>query len=144
MTPYELFDVALAVGNRVDVQWGLFITVHLAVLGGIIYMDRPLRLPAKVGAMAIYGGFAALNFRALRLQMNLLERTYQEIALLGSQECCMDNLLIKFVVEDIASGRFSLADKLVAGGHLLMAALVAISVLFDRPLGAIRQELSNS
>ena len=93
--------------------------------------------------MAIYGGFAALNFRAIRLQMNLLEHAYQEIALLGSVECCADNLLIRFVSEDVASGRFSLADNLVVGSHLLMAALVCTSIIFDQSLIAAKRRINN-
>jgi hypothetical protein len=38
MTAYELFDIALGISNRIDVQWGLFITIHLAIFGGIIYV----------------------------------------------------------------------------------------------------------
>lgn len=102
-------------------------------------MDRPLRLPEKVGAMAIYGGFATLNFRAIRLQMNILERTYLEIAKLETEACCSDSLLIEFVSEDIASGRFSLAENVVVGGHLLMATLVGVTIIFDQSLSAARR-----
>lgn len=140
MSLYELFDVALSVGNRIDVQWGLFITVHLAIFGGIIYVDRPLRLPEKVGAMAIYAAFAALNFRAMRLQMNLMQHAYQEIALLMTEECCMDNLLVQFVAADVASGRFVLAASIVVGGHSLMAVLVAVSIIFDKTLRATARD----
>ncbi len=42
MTPYELLDLALSLSNRIDTHWALFISVHLALIGGIIYVDRPL------------------------------------------------------------------------------------------------------
>lgn len=136
MTAYELFDVALSVGNRVDVQWGLFITVHLAIFGGIIYVDRPLRLPEKVGAMAIYAAFAVLNFRVMRVQMDLLQRAYREIADRVADDCCVGNRLVEYVAADVASGRFSLTDAVLVGGHLLMAVLVTVSIVFDKTFGA--------
>jgi hypothetical protein len=37
MTPYELLDLALSLSNRIDTHWTLFISVHLALIGGIIY-----------------------------------------------------------------------------------------------------------
>ncbi|MDJ0748191.1 MAG: hypothetical protein QNJ11_01845 [Woeseiaceae bacterium] len=140
MTLYELFDVALSVGNRIDVQWGLFVTVHLAIFGGIIYVDRPLRLPEKVGAMAIYAAFAALNFRVMRLQMDLMQHAYQEIALFITEECCADNLLVEFVATDVESERFALADSIVVGGHSIMALLVAVSIVFDKTLRATARD----
>ncbi len=32
MSPAELVELALDIGNRIDVQWGLFVTVHMALL----------------------------------------------------------------------------------------------------------------
>ncbi len=36
-----LVELALDIGNRVDVQWELFVTVHFALLGAIVYLDQP-------------------------------------------------------------------------------------------------------
>ena len=136
MTPYELFDIGLSVGNRVDVQWGLFITVHLALLGGVIYVDRPLRLPEKAGAMVIYTSFAFLNYRVLRVQMDLLQTTFRQIAALKGDECCLESLLVEYVAADVASGRFALAVETLIGGHILMAVVVTTAIIFDKAVGA--------
>ena len=59
MSPHELFDLSISIGNRLDIQWGLFITVHMAIFGGIIYVDRPLTRLEKVGALFIYTGMGS-------------------------------------------------------------------------------------
>jgi len=61
MSAYESLDLYFSIANRIDLQWGLFITVHLALFGGIIYVDRPLRTLEKVGAILLYTGFATVN-----------------------------------------------------------------------------------
>ena len=135
MTPYELFGIALAVGNRIDVQWGLFITVHLALFGGIIYVDHPLRLPEKIGAIAIYMAFAVLDYRVMRLQFGLLENAFRDIAALEGDACCVGNRLVDYVAADVASGRLGIASKIIVVGHVVMAMLVVLCIVFDRAFG---------
>ena len=136
MTVYELLDIALAVGNRIDMQWGLFITVHLAVFGGIIYVDRPLRLPEKVGALFVYFGFAALNYRVMSVQLGLFKSSYTEIADLAAGGCCDSNQLIEYIAADVATGRLELTDLVVVGGHSMMAFIVTIAIIFDKTIGS--------
>lgn len=136
MTPYELFDIAIAVGNRIDVQWGLFITVHLALLGGIIYVDHPLRLAEKIGAISIYMAFAVLDYRVMRLQFGLLENAFRDIAALRGDACCFGSRLVDFVAADVASGRLGVASKIIVIGHVVMAILVVLCIVFDRALGS--------
>ena len=47
MTLYQLLDLSLSLSNRIDTHWALFISVHLALVGGIIYVDRPLLAKKK-------------------------------------------------------------------------------------------------
>ena len=58
----QLMEIAVSLSNRLDTHWTLFITVHLALIGGIIYVDRPLKRPEKWAAILVYTGFAAINF----------------------------------------------------------------------------------
>lgn len=135
MKPYELLDIALTVGNRIDVQWGLFITVHLALFGGIIYVDRPLRLPEKIGAITIYLAFAVLDYRVMHLQFELLESAFRDIAALAGDACCVGSRLIEYVAADVASGRLGVASTIIVVGHVAMAALVLLCIVFDRAIG---------
>lgn len=61
MEMYQLLDIAVSLSNRLDTHWTLFISVHLALIGGIIYVDRPLQKPEKIAALLVYTGFAVIN-----------------------------------------------------------------------------------
>ena len=97
MTPYELFDLMISIANRADIQWGLFITIHLAIFGGIIYVDRPLTRSEKVGALIIYTGFAVINYLVTKNLVEFHHSASQDIARYATDACCRDNLLVKQV-----------------------------------------------
>lgn len=134
MTPYELFDLAISTANRADVQWGLFITVHMALFGGIIYVDRPLKRLEKFAVLMIYFGFAVINYLVLRTQLEFLHLTNQEIARFATDPCCTDNLMILSVVERLDGPTYVVGMNVVLISHLAMALLVLLSVLFDKRL----------
>jgi len=134
MTVYELLDIALAIGNRIDMQWGLLITVHMAIYGGIVYIDRPLRIAEKIGGVTIYTLFMILNYRIMRLQMDFLQNSFGEISKLSSHDCCKENQLVGYIIADVASGRFLLSDLILAGGHVLLSVLVVVSIVFNHSI----------
>lgn len=136
MSPYELLDVAIAAGTRIDVQWGLFVSVHLAVLGGIAYAERPLRALEKVGAMAIYLAFAVVSFRATRFHMGLLQNAYKDVADVAASSRTTDLHIVQFLAEDMLTGRFQFANHFAAIAHIAMATLVIFALIFDVELTA--------
>ncbi len=140
MSPYELLDVAIAAGTRIDVQWGLFVTVHLAVLGGIAYVERPLRLPEKAGAMAIYLAFVIVSYRATRFHMNLLQSAYRDVAEVANSNQLTDLHTVQFITQDLLSGRFEFANYFTAIAHITMAALVMLALIYDVELTARLKE----
>ena len=79
MTLYELLNLMQNTGFRVDAQWGFFLTVHMALFGGIIYVDRPLKKTEKIVAIVLYSGFALVNYFMLANQIELIHRIYLEI-----------------------------------------------------------------
>lgn len=131
MNAYELIDLAISIGNRIDVQIGIFITVHLAIFGGIIYVDRPLRFVEKVASIIIYSVFAALNYRLMGKQLMMQESTYGEIAKLFQQPCCQDNLVLQTMAGDFTDGLFQIRFGFLIVSHLLMLVLVILSILMD-------------
>lgn len=66
MTVYEIVDLFLSVSTKQDALWAIFFSVHMAIFGGIIYVDRPLRRPEKAFAIVAYCVFALMNFVAVR------------------------------------------------------------------------------
>ena len=71
MSLFELIELSQNIGFRIDAQWEFFLTVHMALFGGIIYVDRPLRKTEKLVAVALYSGFAVVNFLMLPNQLDL-------------------------------------------------------------------------
>ena len=131
MTLYELFDLATSTANRGDVQWGLFITIHMALFGGIIYVDRPLKYVEKTAVLVIYFGFAIINYIMTKYQLEFVHLTNREIAKFATDPCCMDNLLVEMVVERLAGPQFRIGMCILAVSHVAMAILVVLAVVFD-------------
>ena len=137
MTPYELFDLMISIANRVDIQWGLFITVHMAIFGGIIYVDRPLTFSEKVGALFIYTGFAVINYLVTSNLFEFFHSANQDIARYATDACCRDNLLIKQVVARVEGPGYRISQNVLLLSHLAMAVLVYLSVIFDKKVLAL-------
>ena len=132
MTPYELIDIAQSVGARIDVQWGFFLTIHLALLGGIIYVDRPLSATEKTFAVALYSIFAVMNYRVLRFQQSLLDMAFQDIAALKDDVCCTNRQLIDFYVNEVNSGFENRISTVAISLHVIAFVVVVLSILTDR------------
>ncbi len=144
MTPYELFDVMVSIANRLDIQWGLFITVHMAIFGGIIYVDRPLTRSEKVGALIIYTGFAVINYLITRNLMEFFHAANQDIARYATDACCRDNLLVKQVVARLEGPGYRISQNVLLLSHLAMAVLVTLSVIFDKKVAGLAGTASSA
>ena len=131
MTPYELLDLALSLNNRIDTHWTLFITVHLALIGGIIYVDRPLLRNEKVAAMLIYTGFSTINFLMMMSQANFLGTIHQQLFEMKDLACCQNSPELDYVIRLHEHDSTSKAIASVAIAHLAMYLILALSVLYD-------------
>jgi hypothetical protein len=137
MTPFELFNLCLSIANRLDIQWSLFITVHMAILGGVIYVDRALTLSEKVGVLVIYTGFAVINYLITRDLIELFQSANLDIAQYATDACCRDNHLIKQVVARIEGSGYMITRYVLLLSHLVMAVLVTMAVIFDKKVAAL-------
>lgn len=134
MTLYELLDLNISTGTRIDMQLSIFITVHLAIFGGIIYVDRPLRHNEKIASLIIYSIFAFLNYQIMQYQLNLSESLLSEIARLSSDPCCADNATVKYLTSRYNSGIHNMREFLLVTGHIVFYIIVMLSILFDKAL----------
>lgn len=133
MTEYELVSVAVATGERLDSQWAIFISVHLALLGAIVYVDRPLRRLEKIGASLIYAAFAVFNYRLIISLRDLLERCALELS--EANPDLTDNVTEYF--SDLShSGHFAQAESTITALHIIAFAIVIAAVVFDGALKA--------
>jgi hypothetical protein len=134
MTAYQLIDITVSIANRIDVQWAMFVTVHLALFGGIIYVDRPLRLVEKFATGMIYSGFAALNYAIISRQVLLLEQVYTEITKLSHDACCADNAIIVHMAQEQVLGRFTHTMFFLVAIHALLMVMVLFAIIYDQSL----------
>lgn len=132
MSLYELLDLAFSISARLDTHWSLFITVHLALIGGIIYVDRPLTKNEKIGAILIYTGFAIVNYFVMNNQVSLMASLYAQIASLKNDVCCTDSQVLNHVIslaENQYSGKMRIFVLLT---HVAMFLVVLLSILYDK------------
>jgi len=134
MTPYELLDLALSLSNRIDTHWTLFISVHLALIGGIIYVDRPLFKKEKVAALLIYSGFAFINYMMMRNQALFLDSIYQQLFVMRNEACCINNKVIDYIV---GLNEYDNSHKLMSSiliTHIIMYIILTLSIFYDKAL----------
>lgn len=131
MSPFEIINIAQSTGERLDAQWAMFITVHLALLGAIIYIDRPLRRLEKLGFVAIYGAFAIFNYRVTLRHRDLLERCAEQLSQIGQGKA---DLVMGYFSDLDESGHFAQAELTITGLHLFAMVVVLLAVVFDRAL----------
>lgn len=144
MTPCELFHLSNSIGNRLDIQLGLFITVHLAIFGGIIYVDRPLRRSKKAGALSIYAGFALIKYLITANLFGYFHSANQDIARNATDACCRKNLLVNQVLTRVEGSGYEIFKLVLLLSHLVMAMLVTVSVIFDRRVAALASRSSTA
>jgi hypothetical protein len=129
MTLYELIDLSQNIGNRVDAQWGFFLTVHMALFGGIIYVDRPLRKAEKFVAIILYTGFALVNYFVLPNQLAMQQVIHNEISQLFGTD---SSGLAAYFTERARGSVFEATHFYSKVVHVVMWVIVALSVIYDR------------
>ena len=101
----------------------------MALFGGIIYVDRPLRKTEKIAAVALYSGFALVNYMMLSNQLDLLATMYNEISSNFQND---QTLLVRYFVERSNAGWFEKADFYSLVVHGVMMVIVILTVIFDK------------
>jgi len=140
MTLYELIDLNISTGGRIDVQIGIFITVHLAIFGGIIYVDRPLKPNEKYAGLIVYSLFALLNYSIMQIQLNLSLGFVSEIVKFENNPCCVDNATVRFIADRFYSGSYKFKELLLIVAHIAFYIMVLLSILFDKALSKAEKQ----
>lgn len=132
MSPYELLDLALSLSNRIDTHWALFISVHLALIGGILYVDRPLTKKEKGAAITVYSGFAIINYFMMKAQAIFLGSIYKQINAIKEEVCCKGNAVIEHVVNLYNFNNSSALILSIIIVHIVMFIVIILSICFDK------------
>lgn len=131
MTVYETLSLVHEIGSRLDVQWGFFISIHLALLGGIIYVDRPLSHVEKAVAIAVYAGFALVNYFLSINQSRQLYAAYRQLEEMAATAGDSAPILLQFYGEASFTAAWDGYEMTTIAAHLVMGLVVIVSVLAD-------------
>ncbi|MFT5677236.1 MAG: hypothetical protein ACI808_003188 [Paraglaciecola sp.] len=128
----DLLELALSLNSRLDNHWTLFVSIHLALLGGVIYIDRPLRRNEKIVAVLIYSGFALVNYMMMRNAVIFLDRVYLDILALKNEACCINSNVVQHVVNLYEQGSTSQTLMSIVIVHIIMYLLTVIVIINDK------------
>jgi len=129
---YSLTELASMVGGRIDALWGFFISIHLAILGGIVYVDRPLSIVEKSVALLLYFGFAVASYYALSVQQDLFNANIQQIASYKNSPCCEENALTHFYANMLDSNYRDKARIVALIAHIVATLVIVGSIVSDK------------
>jgi hypothetical protein len=132
MTEYEIVQLYIDVATKQDAIWAIFFSVHLALFGGIIYVDRPLRRGEKCFAVLGYLIFAILNFSTVRGGQKILENLLSDAALIKAS-AASSGKTIGHLDYLLNSSDFLYREPVTIGIHVIVAAFAIGAIIFDRP-----------
>lgn len=79
MTSHELLTAAISVSAKIDVLWGMFITVHAAIFG-FLYIKEVTLNKFQVAVLGVgYFCFFLLNFLSLHSSYQLLSAIHADL-----------------------------------------------------------------
>ena len=81
MSLFELITLSIDLHTQLHERWEIFISLHLALLGGLFAFDINIKTGFKVSFLLFYGLFAGIN---LAVSINLLNQIAANIADLSS------------------------------------------------------------
>jgi hypothetical protein len=132
MNVSDLLELALSLNSRLDNHWTLFVSIHLALLGGVIYIDHPLRRNEKLVAMLLYSGFALVNYMMMKNAVLFLDSIYLDILALKNEACCINSNVIQHVVSLHEQGSTSRTLTSIVIVHVMMYLLAIIVIVTDK------------
>lgn len=128
MTEYQIVDLFLNVSTKQDALWAIFFSVHMAIFGGIIYVDRPLRRAEKIFAIAAYSVFAFMNFAGIRAGQRLMEALRSDLAVTNSSA---DSVSATSSLFESANLLTKYQEPVTVWIHIVAALLVIGAIVFD-------------
>lgn len=129
MSQYEIVDLYLQLSTKQDALWAIFFSVHMALFGGIIYVDRPLKRTEKIFAIAAYLVFALLNFVAVRAGQRLMIALREDLMALEAMNDVSTQTALLFYR---AGPLVTYQETMTVTVHAVAGVLVIGAIIFDR------------
>lgn len=129
MREYEIIDLVLNLSTKQDALWAIFFSVHMAIFGGIIYVDRPLKRTEKLFAVVAYLIFGMMNFVALRAGQRLMNALRADLTNVSASRDAPSQTAQLF---EVSSRFFPYQEAMTSAIHLAAALLVIGAIVHDR------------
>lgn len=129
MSEYQIVDLFLNISTKQDALWAIFFSVHMAIFGGIIYVDRPLKRNEKVFAVAAYLVFAMMNFVSVSAGQRMMGALRSDLANIVADDTVMSETALLF---ETASRIEPYQQSITMGVHVLAALMAIGAIVFDR------------
>ncbi|MCA8900345.1 MAG: hypothetical protein KDA53_03760 [Hyphomonas sp.] len=141
MTPESYISVAMETGHRLDTQWGLYISVHLALFGAVLYVRRPLGMAEKVIGIGLYTVFGVYSLRVMLSLRDLLERTAHQVDAMLEKDASANDLVLGYFSNLSNSGHFANGTISITSVHFIGLAMVASALLSGTSWRLLRRKL---
>lgn len=129
MSLYEYLDILAQGYERIDFLWNIFIAVHLAIIGGIILINRRIGVIERGIAIVGYLSFLFVNYQAVTDAYRYQTVLLNEIGKLGVPGQVGAELLT-FMREYDLPGRIAFLDyAYIAAAVLTTLAILSANIL---------------
>jgi hypothetical protein len=130
MSLYEYLDILAQGYERIDFLWNIFIAVHLAIIGGIILINRRIGLTERSIATIGYLSFLAVNYNSVKDGYEYQALLLNEIAKLGGTPGRSGSDLMAYFVNFDLPGRIAFLDyAFIAAAVLTTLAILSANIL---------------
>lgn len=123
MTLAELIALSTDIHTQLYEHWSIFISLHLALLGGLFAFDIEVKTSFKWGFLLFYGLFAGINLLISINLLNQVDMIVLDMQALGVEEMS-NNHLGAYLLRD----ELSFAKPVLVVTHLIMGLMVLAGI----------------
>lgn len=128
MTEHQIIDLILVLSTKQDALWAIFFSVVMAIFGGIIYVDRPLKRAEKLFAIIAYLIFSVMNFVSLRAGQRLMDTLRSDLVDLKQSQGSQSQTA---ALMETSSALMLFQQNLTLLVHLFAAVIVISAIALD-------------
>ncbi len=123
MTLAELITLSTDIHTQLYEHWFIFISLHLALLGGLFAFDIEVKTSFKWGFLLFYGLFAGINLLISINLVNQIDMILLDIQALDAQEVVNSHLGAYLLRNDLGYSK-----PVLVVSHIIMGLMVLAGI----------------
>jgi hypothetical protein len=124
MSEFEILQIYNLFDDKADFYWNLFVSVNIALLGLLVYFDKPVKISFRIMFFIIYLSFSLVVYFSMIGNLNFITLLQQDVQL-GINEGRFVGKTIAHIVE-----KDTLLDKWVVSVCQIFMALFVFAGVF--------------